>query len=181
VVTRRTGRGERGFTLMEVLVSLALFGMFVYIVALLTAEMRGYEKRLPVGFLSHPQVGAVIARLRKDVLDATKPYYPGSYQSYTQSEKTLILYSLQESGFAQTVVWDFSKPGEAHRLAYSAGALISDWVARGIPQFRVTDYPISDHPDSVRIQATDSKGTLAIDQLLQPRPHDPLIPPIAAP
>lgn len=171
MVTQRAGRGERGFTLAEMLVSLTLFGMFVYMIALMTAEMRGYEKRFPVDLLSHPQVGAVTARLRKDVMDATQPYYPGSYQGYTQSEKTLILYSLQESGFAQTVVWDFSKPGEAHRLAYSAGALISDWVARGIPQFKVTDYPISDHPDSVRILATDSKGIRAIDQLLQPRPH----------
>lgn len=164
-------RAERGFTLMEVLVSLALFGVFLYIVGVLTAEMRGYEKRFPVDFLSHPQAGAVIARLRRDVMDSTTPYYPASYESYTQSEKTLILYSLQESGFAQTIVWDFSRPGEARRLAYSVGALSSEWVARGVPQFRITDYPVSDHPDSVRIQATDSKGTLAIDQLLQPRPH----------
>ena len=163
--------GERGFTLMEVLISFTVFGIFLYIMALLTAEMRGYEKRLPIDFLWHPQAGAVIARLRKDVMDATNPYYVASYQSYAQSEQTLILYSLQESGFAETVVWDFSKPGEAHRLAFSAGAMTSDWVARGVPQFTVTDYPIPDHPDSVRLHATDSRGTLAIDQLLQPRPH----------
>ncbi len=168
---RRHDSGRDGFTLMEVLISMAIFGIFLYMMALLTAEMRGYEKRLPIDFLSHPQAGAVIARVRKDVMDATNPYYPASYESYTQSEKTLILYSLQESGFAQTVVWDFSKPGEAHRLTFSAGAMTSDWVARGIPQFTVTDYPIPDHPDSVRLHATDSKGTLAIDQLLQPRSH----------
>jgi prepilin-type N-terminal cleavage/methylation domain-containing protein len=164
-------RAERGFTLMEVLVSLALFGVFLYMIALLTTEMRGYEKRFPVEFLSHPQAGAVIARLRRDVMDSTSPYYPASFETYTQSEKTLILYSLQESGFAQTIVWDFSRPGEAHRLAYSVGTLSSEWVARGVPQFTVTDYPVDDHPDSVRIEAKDSKGTLAIDQLLQPRSH----------
>jgi prepilin-type N-terminal cleavage/methylation domain-containing protein len=164
-------RAERGFTLMEVLVSLALFAVFIYMIALLTMEMRGYEKRFPVEFLSHPQAGAVIARVRRDVMDSTAPYYPASFQTYTQSQKTLILYSLQESGFAQTIVWDFSRPGEVHRLAYSVGALSSEWVARGVPQFTVTDYPVTNHPDSVRIKATDSKGTLAIDQLLQPRPH----------
>ncbi len=160
-----------GFTLMEVLVSITIFCVFLFILALLTAEMRGYEKKFPVDFFSHPELGAVLSRIRKDVMDATTPYYPESYQTYTQSEKTLILYSLQDSGFAQTVVWDFSKPNEAHRLTFSAGAQTSDWIARGVPQFRVTDFPIDNHPDSVRLQATDSKGVLSIDQLLQPRPH----------
>ncbi len=164
-------RFETGFTLMEALVSLALFGVFLYIVALLTAEMRGYERRLPIDFLAHPQTGSVVARVRRDVLDATSPYYPTSYDKYTQSPTTLILYSLQESGFAETIVWDFSIPGEAHRHAFSVGAQTAEWTARGVPQFHVTDFPIENHPDSVRLQATDQKGMLAIDEILQPRTH----------
>jgi hypothetical protein len=157
---------------MEALVALALFGVFMYLVALLTAEMRGYEARLPIDFLAHPQTNAVVARVRRDVLDATSPYYLDSYQNYTQSPRMLILYSLQETGFAETIVWDFTTAGEAHRHAFSAGALTADWTARGVPQFRVTDFPIENHPDSVRLQATDHKGMLAIDEILQPRAHE---------
>jgi len=165
-------KGERGYTLLEIVVALALFGVFLLIITQLTREMNGYERRLPINFMAHPQVGAVLARMRRDVSDATAPYYPDSCGTYSQSQKTLILYSLQSTGNAVTVVWDFTKPGEAHRLAYSVGSLTSNWVARGVPQsFTVTDFPIDGHPDSVRVQAREPIGILAIDQLFQPRPH----------
>lgn len=166
---------QRGFTLLEVVITLAIFGIFLWIIVVLTADMRTWERRLPVNYMAHPQVAAVLSRLRKDVLDATTPYYPARYPDtnpiYTQSGTTLITYSLQESGFAQTIVYDFSTPGEVRRLAFSAGGQVSDWVARGVPTFLITDFPIPGHPDSVRIRATDAKGQLAIDQILQPRPH----------
>ena len=82
----------------------------------LTAEMRGYDKRYPVNFMKHPQVTAVMSRMRKDVTDAfgADPY-PASYANYTQTEKTLIIYSVQTTGFTQTVIWDFQEPGVAER------------------------------------------------------------------
>ncbi len=164
---------QRGFTLMEIVVVLSIFGMFIFMLTILTAEMRGQDKRYPVNFMRHPQVIAVLSRMRKDVLDAfgADPY-PASYASYTQTPKTLIVYTVRETGFAQTVVWDFTTPGEVRRKAYSTGAEISDWVARGLPEFRVTTYEIPDRPYAVRVQATDSGGRLAIDQILQPRAHE---------
>ena len=89
MVTRR----ERGFTLMEVVISLALFGVFLFIIGQLTSEMRYYEKRYPVNFMAHPQVNAVIARLRKDVYDSTE--YPETYETYTMGKQTLILETLE--------------------------------------------------------------------------------------
>ena len=65
---------ERGFTLMEVVVALTIFGVFIIICAILTKEMMGYEKKMPVNFLMNPQVSAVVSRLRRDVEDATAPY-----------------------------------------------------------------------------------------------------------
>ena len=88
-------RRERGFTLMEVVISLALFGVFLFIIGQLTSEMRYYEKRYPVNFMAHPQVNAVIARLRKDVYDSTE--YPETYETYTMGKQTLILETLQET------------------------------------------------------------------------------------
>ena len=160
---------ERGFTLMEVVVCLALFGVFIIIITMLTREMTGYERRLPVNFMSHPQVNATLSRLRRDVLDST--FYPDDYQSYKQSPKTLILEAVQPTGYTQTIVWDFSMPAEVHRRAYSVGNVSSEWVARGVPAFSIKDFEISGHPDSVRVQAFDSKGRLAVDQIFQPRRH----------
>jgi len=60
---------QRGFTLMELVVTMAIFGVFLMIVGTLTLEMRGQEKRYPVNFMQHPQVVAVLSRMRRDVLD----------------------------------------------------------------------------------------------------------------
>ncbi len=54
--------GQRGYTLMEISVVLALFGVFLFIIVTLTAEMRRQEKKYPVDLLSNPQVDTVLAR-----------------------------------------------------------------------------------------------------------------------
>jgi len=161
--------GSRGFTLIEVVVCLALFGTFLLIITMLTREMNGYEKRLPVNFMAHPQVGAALSRLRRDVLDSTN--YPDTYDAYSQGPKTLILVAVQPSGYTENIVWDFTVPNEVRRRAYSVGNMTSEWVAHGVPSFMVKDFEIEAHPDSVRIQAYDKTGGLAVDQIFQPRRH----------
>ena len=71
-------RRARGYTLLELVIAMAIFGIFLMILTVLTAEMRNYEKKLPINFMKHPQVSAVVSRLRKDVLDAdlATPYPP---------------------------------------------------------------------------------------------------------
>lgn len=166
-----TRRAQRGMTLLEIVVVLAIFGAFLWIIVVLTNEMRFYEKRMPVNFMTHPQISGVVSRLRHDVNDATDPYYPSGYDTWTQQPKTLILDVLQQPGNLVTVVWDFSKDGEVTRHEYSALKEVSVWTAHQTPTFQVLDFPIPSHPDSVRIQAYDDHGKLAIDQIFQPRPH----------
>jgi len=161
---------ERGFTLMEVVVTMAVFGMFLIIIVILTAEMRQNEKRYPINYMAHPEVVAVMARLRKDIVD-TK-YYPMSFQGYSQSNKTLLLYTLKQTGFGETVVYDFRTAGEVHRKAFNATQLSSDWVARGVPDFEVGAFSLSTGQDAVRITAKDAQNQLAIDQIFLPRAHD---------
>lgn len=157
---------------MEIVIALSIFGAFIIVSAILTKEMMGYERGLPIDFMTYPQVSAVVSRLRHDVEDATAPYYPESYGNYIQSPTTLILYSLNDSGYAQTIVWDFTDPQLVHRRAYSVGNLANEWIARGLPKFTVNAYEVPGHAYSVRIQAVDEHGLLAIDQIFQPRPHE---------
>jgi prepilin-type N-terminal cleavage/methylation domain-containing protein len=160
----------RGYTLMEIVVTLAVFGIFLFIVVRLTAEMRLNEKKYPVNYMSHPEVGAVMARLRKDILD-TK-YYPSAFQGYQQTPRTLLLYTLRQTGFGETVVYDFRKSGEARRKAYNATQLTTDWVARGVPDFQISSFTLSTGQDAVRITARDDQNRVAIDEIFVPRPHD---------
>ena len=166
-------KNERGFTLLETVFSLAIFGIMIFIVTVMTAEMRGNDKRYPVNFMRHPQVSSVIARMRRDVLDATEgPMYPASVATYAQTKQTLIVYVMKPSGFAETVVWDFSVSEVATRKAFNVGSQVSEWTARGLPaQFTIDIFEIPDRPYGVRLQASDRTGQLAIDQIFQPRAH----------
>lgn len=170
-------RRDRGYTLMEVVVATALLGVFLMALVTLEGEMRTWERRLPINYMKHPQVSALLSRMRRDVLDAHgKDPYRSEYEGFVQSDKTLILESLQKDGSVQMVVWDFSKPGEVLRRSWNVG-VSSDWVARGLPpsfqQGMVIDaVGIPGRPWAVRLMARDGKGNIAIDQIFQPRAHE---------
>jgi prepilin-type N-terminal cleavage/methylation domain-containing protein len=157
---------QRGYTMMEVVVTLAIFGVFLFIIVILTAEMKSQEKRFPVNFLSHPDTSSVIARFRRDVYDAK--YLADAYQKYEKSPQVVILYCIRQ-GTGETVIYDFRTAGEAHRMTFSTEAMTSDWVARAVPSFSVSyDDEISSTGQTplVHITAVDEKGRTAIDQIL---------------
>jgi prepilin-type N-terminal cleavage/methylation domain-containing protein len=166
MVTRR----RRGYSLLEMVVAMAVFGMFLFIVTALTMSLNRSEKKWPVNLMKHPQVAAVMARLRRDVLDATPPYYGEATGAFKQTAQTLLLTVLEPGGTSRSIVWDFSIPGEAHRRAFLGDEQVSEWVARGIPsKFEILAADLGREPVGLRIQARDEHGALAIDQLLQPR------------
>ena len=165
---------QRGYTLLEVVFAMAIFGIFLMVVVALTAEMREWEKRLPVNLYKHPQVIAVLSRMRRDVLDAsgTKPYLK-SYGTYVSSDKVLIVKTLMPNGGERAVIWDFREPGIVRRRAYNVG-VPEDWVARGLPLdfSQVEIDAVKTAPEAAwatRVMARDGKGRLAIDTILQPR------------
>ena len=155
---------------MEVVVTIAVFGVFLMIIVTLTLEMRRNEARYPINYMAHPQVESVIARLRKDVFD-TK-YYPAEFQGVTQSDKVLILYTLRETGFAETVIYDFNNQNEVHRKSFNATSPSGEWIARGVPNFQIGAYQLETGQDAVRITARDNDNNLAIDEIFLPRPHE---------
>ncbi|HJT18610.1 MAG TPA: prepilin-type N-terminal cleavage/methylation domain-containing protein [Thermoanaerobaculia bacterium] len=160
---------ERGYSLLEMVVAIAIFGAFLIIITIVTAEMRSNEKRYPINFMTHPEVSSVMARMRKDIFDTT--YYPAEFQNYKQTPKTLILYTLKDTGAGTTVVWDFSTSGDVHRKEFNAQQLTSDWPAHGLPDFTIGSYSLSTGQDAVRISAIDDQKRLAIDEIFVPRPH----------
>lgn len=165
-----TRRRARGYTMMEIVVTLAIFGVFLFIIVTLTAEMRRNEKKWPVNFFTHPEVGSVLARMRRDIYDST--VRPETFETYSSSPLTLIVYTVYKDGTAETIVWDFTTPGEAHRKAFKATMLSSEWTARGLPLFTATPETMTPSGrDAIRIQATDKEHKLAIDELIVPRPH----------
>ena len=164
-----TRRRERGYTMMEIVVVLAVFGVFLFIVVTLTSEMRRNEKKWPVNFFAHPEVGGVLARMRRDIYDSTA--LPDNFETYNSGPVTLIVYTINDDGTAETVVWDFSKPGEVHRKAFKATLLASEWMARGVPLFLVGLQPMPSGQDAVRVRALDG-SRLAIDEIIVPRPHE---------
>lgn len=165
-----------GFTLLETVVAMTILGMFLAMLFLVQADMRAWEKRLPVSYMKHPQIMAVLARVKRDVIDAhgAEPYRT-THDGYTMSDKVLIVESVQADGGVRTVVWDFREPGVVRRRSYNVG-IFEEWVARGVPRDfseRVTmdAVGIPDRPWAVRITARDQGGRVAIDQILQPRSH----------
>lgn len=171
----------RGYTLLEMTVLIAVFGVFLMIFFGLTAEMRGWEKRLPVNFMKHPQVAAVVSRLRRDVSDAYIPFggnspYRNEVGIFKKDPQILMLETLQTDGTAETVVWDFREPGVVHRHTFIKDVKTDTWTARGLPRSFAIDIDAvrvhTGRPWAVRITAEDEKGRLAIDQILQPRAHE---------
>jgi type II secretory pathway component PulJ len=158
--------------LLEVVVAMTIFGIFLAILFQLTAEMRYWEKRLPVNMYKHPQVIAVLARLRRDVQDSTK--YENEFDGYTSSKQVLIVETVNTKGGVDKVIWDFRTPREVHRRDYSAGAFEGEWVARGVPaQFMIDALKTNESAAwAARITALDTKGRLAIDTILQPRAEE---------
>ena len=162
-------RRQRGFTFVEMLVTLALFSLFIAIIGILTYEMYFVQKKWPVNYMSHPEVGGVVARVRRDVLDSL--YYPTEFEGYTQTKRTLVIYVVEQDGFAKTIVYDFRKDNEVRRLEYKSKQLETTWIAHAVPAFQVDAYTLDTGQDAVRLTATDPGGKLAIDQIFVPRAH----------
>lgn len=166
-----SGRRRGGYTLLELVIAMSILGIFLGILLTLTLEMWDWEKKLPVSFQKHPEIIAVIARMRRDVLDGLGPHpYLSKHDGYEDSDKTLIVQSVSADGGTQIIVWDFSIPEVAVRRVYNVGN-VTEWAARGVPvDFTKELEPYPGRTTlGIRLRATDKEGRLAIDQVFFPR------------
>lgn len=154
---------------MEMVVTLALFSVFIAIIGIVTYNMFYVQQKWPINYMTHPEVGGVVARVRRDVLDSL--YYPHDWEGFEQTKRTLIIYVVGQDGYAKTIVYDFRKNGEVRRLQYNAKQLESTWIGHAMPTFEIGDYTLDTGQVAVRLIATDPGGKLAIDQIFFPRTH----------
>lgn len=158
---------RRGYTLVEIAVALAIFSALLMVAVSLENQMLRFDRSMRLRFMIHPEHLAVIARVRKDVLDAQG--YPVSAGSYVQSPKSLILSQVSGQSAIQQVVYDFSEEGLVRRITYQQNQKVAEWLGRGLPRFDVSSFIMPNDEVAVRLQGLDRNGVLVVDQILLPR------------
>lgn len=161
-------RSQRGFSMLEMVIVVAIFAVILVILTMLEGEMKRFDRSMRLQLLSHPEPTAVLARVRRDVLDSNG--YPSRLGSYEQTPQTLLLSGVNAAGAPETIVYDFTKSATAVRLTFDGDRETSRWQANAVPQFTVTDAEMPDGGVAVRLQAI-SKGNLIVDAIIQPRSH----------
>jgi prepilin-type N-terminal cleavage/methylation domain-containing protein len=158
---------SRGFSLIEIVVALAIFALLLLILVGLESQLVRFDRHMRIELFTHPEPAAVLARVRRDVLDSVG--YPGQQGEWTQTATTLLLNGLDEDGKPVVIVYDFSKANTAHRLAYHGNELFAEWSANNVPAFTIDAVELPRGETAVRLTALDNHGRVAIDQIITPR------------
>jgi prepilin-type N-terminal cleavage/methylation domain-containing protein len=161
-------RRSRGFSLIEIVVALTIFGVVILMFVMLEAEYFRFDRKARLEFFAHPENRAVMTRLRNDVLDSAS--YPFSFSTWTQSPQTLILEMPSEEGRGPLrVVWDFSEEGHVRRREFESASETSSWLARGTPRYEISGTGMPDGDVALRLKGFDSRGRLVVDQIVARR------------
>ena len=160
-------RSQAGYSLVEMVFALAIFAALLMIVVGVENQMLRIDRAARIRLMVHPEDMAVIARLRRDALDAQG--YPIKVDGYVQSSAVLLLSAAAEEGYLEEIVWDFQTEGMARRLTYVQNVQTAEWVAHGVPKFQITKFEMPDDAVAVRLLGYDKKGKLLVDQIFQPR------------
>lgn len=154
-----------GFTVLEVIVTLAIVAILLAIVAQVHLEYIRFDRAATKSLFRHPQLSAVTARVRNDVLSTAA--YPIEFRDWEQSSQTLIV--RLDGSPPRTAVWEFSE-GSATRHLFEPGEQVSVWRAGGVPLFTVSAVELDqDRRVATRLVATAENGKVIFDGIFQPR------------
>lgn len=162
-------RHSRGFSMLELVVSVALFGVFLLILTGLATQMATLERTFRLELLTHPQTMAVLSRVQRDVQSSVA--YPASHGAFAQNPRTLLLTLPGDAKGTVTVVYDFSTDHQVRRLAFQGETSLPAWIARGTARYEVGSFEMPDERVAVRLRGRDRKGRMAVDQIYQPHPR----------
>lgn len=167
---------ERGFSLIEMVVTVAIVGVLVMILVALQRELVLFDRSTRVDLFTQPNTSAVLHRVRRDVLDA-RNYVDESYAGYEPGAKILMLdYPPEQKGGEESyvVIWDFSEEGKAKRFEYVDEQKVSEWSTSAGATYEVGAYQMCAPgsgcfgPYFVRLIGTDSKGQMVVDERVAP-------------
>lgn len=156
---------RRGFSLVELLVTLAILSAFVLIIVALERGALNLVRETNPSRVALTDLDPVIARFGRDVLDA-RGYWPNNREldGYAQDETTLIL-RLPPGSEADAVVWAFSNEG-ASRITYTGSAPSSEWTWSGAAEWSISSF----EGRWVRLRASVEDRPL-MDRIWRPRAH----------
>lgn len=156
--------GRRGFSLLELIIVIAILGIFVIMLAGLERETLNLLRGTDTKRVSLADLEPVIVRLSHDILDA-EGYFPNNrdIDGFQQSETTLILRTAAAPGEGDVVVWNF-REGGVRRLTYSGPVMRSEWQWEGTVKWNVSSY----RGQWVRLRASIGDQP-SVDRIWRPR------------
>lgn len=171
---------RRGFSLIEMIVAIAILGFLVLMLVLLERDLVMFDRKTRVDLFSQPNTASVLHRLRRDVLDSWN--YRASYKGLRQSPTVLLLDGYVDGvkiRRSHVIIWDFTDPGIARRIEYADDRLVSEWSTNAQARFEVESYRMCDEADGetvprcsgpyfVYLKAYDAKGNLVVDEKVTP-------------
>ncbi|HSN69223.1 MAG TPA: type II secretion system protein [Thermoanaerobaculia bacterium] len=156
--------GRRGAGLLELVVAMAVFGVFLLILTSLAAEYRRLDRGIRFGWFIHPDDMAVATRMRRDVNDSVG--YPESFGDLEQTPTTLLL----SGQGARTIVWTFSDDA-VRRDEWKGNVLVASWTARATRRFEIGAWSGADGSTGVHLVGKTAEGRVIVDRLFVPRPR----------
>lgn len=159
-----SGQHQRGAGLLELVVAMAVFGIFLLILTSLAGEYRRLDRQIQFGWFIHPDDMAVATRMRRDVNDSIG--YPESFGDQEQTPATLLLAGTG----ARTVVWTFDE-NEVRRDEWKGSAPVASWTARATRRFEIEAWSGADGSTGVRLIGKTAEGRVVVDRLFVPRPR----------
>lgn len=166
-VAKRT-RSSAGFSLLEIVVVLAILGILIFVLVVSQRETDTYERKHPIDLATLPDKSLVVARVRHDVWDASE--LPRRYLDYTFDESTLITRREDRETREQiTVVYDFSARDKVRRIEYGPNdEQRNEWETHGGPRYHVELMQLGDSY-AIRLKGYATSGQLEVDQMIAPR------------
>lgn len=155
-------RHAAGLTLLELVVAMAIFSVFLLILGLIAADFANLERGVRFRWFLHPDDAAVITRLRRDVLDSRG--YPLEHNGAPQTPQYLIL----SMGSGGRVTWEFTE-GRAVRSEWEGSARRGEWAANATRNFAIGAWEMPNEDVAVRLTGRSSDGSIVVDQIFVPR------------
>lgn len=156
---------ERGFSMLELVVAMAIFAVFLVALLELQREAISFDRTIRIDWTPNAYPTSVASRLRRDVQEASS--YPAEFLHFRQSPQTLILRRSAETP-PRTVIYEFD-PASSRRREYVGEDPAAFWEARETPRFIVDAAEGLNGEIGVSLRGFDATNRLVVEGDFFPR------------